>query len=64
MLAHDMYAIYISYYSNNDVLHINVYYIQFYITFQYIYDMPSGISHGGCGPGAGQGHPPCQFMSI
>ena len=45
-------------------MHINIYYIQFYITFQYIHHMTSGISHGGSGPGMGQGHPPCQFMSI
>ena len=52
--------IYYSNYSNK----IDIYYVQFSVTFQYLHDMPGSTSHGGSGPGVGQGHPSCQFMSI
>ena len=52
-----MCMLYILYYGNNDIIHINICYIHFYITFQYIHHMPSGISCGGSGPGMSQGKP-------
>ena len=65
MLVCTLYAIlttklYFTNYSNN----IDIYYVQFYVTFQYIHDMPGDTSHGGSGPCMGQGHPSHQFMSI
>ena len=60
MLACNMYAIYIIYI----ILHINIYCIQFSVTFQYFCHLPGGTSHGGSGPYMGQGHPPCEFVSI
>ena len=52
------------YFNNNNFIHANVYYIQFYITFQHFYDVPGGIGCCGSGPHMGQGYPSWKFMSI
>ena len=44
------------YYNNNDIIHANIYYIQFLYYISDIYHVPGGNSHSGCGSGLGQGH--------
>ena len=51
------------YFNNNNIIHANVYYIQFYIIFQHFHDMPDGPGCGFSGPSVGQGYPPCQLVN-
>ena len=69
MLICDMYAMCIivttkCYYTNYSNNKIDSYYVQIYVTFQYLHYMPSGNSHCDSGPGVGQGHTSHQFMSM
>ena len=52
------------YFNNNNIIHANVYYIQSYITFKHIPNLPGGTCCDGSGPHMGEGYPPQEFVSI
>ena len=61
MSACNMYGIYIIV-TTKFILHINIYYIQFYVTFQHFHDSTDCLGGGGSGPHMGQGHPSWELV--